>query len=118
MMTASPSIVRATTKRLVGLLCGYVGDGFHGSLRNCGVNLPTVEEELENALGKCHLIRPSNMFDSKKNSLKRSSRTDKGVSSSSSLWTIKLDLPRSAWAPVDGLDIGSSERKLLERSLL
>ena len=66
---------RTHRKRRICVLYGYLGKGYHGSMKGGG-ELPTLEGEVETALQKAGYITD----DLKRLSMSRSSRTDKGVS--------------------------------------
>lgn len=60
-------------------------------------SISTVEKELETAIYKAGGIRDSNFGDLQKIAWARSSRTDKGVHSLSTMISLKMEIPDYAW---------------------
>ena len=67
-------------KRRVAIVAGYNGSGYHGVQLN--PNVPTIEDEIRNAMYRIGALRASNFQDLNKIDWSRSSRTDKGVHAS------------------------------------
>ncbi|OQR82135.1 ubiquitin fusion degradation protein [Thraustotheca clavata] len=72
------------------LVSGYLGTGFHGVQLQEHNNVPTIEQELRNALFAAGCISESNYADMAKIGWSRSSRTDKGVHASCIVFSAKL----------------------------
>ncbi|KAJ4971390.1 hypothetical protein NE237_004489 [Protea cynaroides] len=85
-------------KKKVVMRVGYVGTDYRGLQKQFDDNsLSTIEAELEIAIFKAGGIRDSNFGDLQKIGWDRSSRTDKGVHSLSTMISLKMEIPEDAW---------------------
>jgi tRNA pseudouridine38-40 synthase len=70
---------------------------------------PAIEDELEQAIYKAGGIIESNFGNLSKISWARSSRTDKGVHSLSTVISMKMEVPTAAWVnDFDGITLAES----------
>jgi tRNA pseudouridine(38-40) synthase len=88
-------------KRKVGITVGYVGTEFLGLQSDEMFELPTIERELEQALGAAGGISGSNRKDLGKIGWSRSSRTDKGVHATKTVISAKLEMSEQDGKDVD-----------------
>ncbi|XAR58859.1 Mitochondrial tRNA pseudouridine(27/28) synthase [Bertholletia excelsa] len=85
-------------KKKVVMRVGYVGADYRGlQKQRDDHSLPTIEEELENAIFKAGGIQDSNFGNLHKIGWARSSRTDKGVHSLATMISLKMEIPENAW---------------------
>ncbi|KAL7582449.1 hypothetical protein Lser_V15G42131 [Lactuca serriola] len=84
-------------KKKVVMRVGYVGTDYRGLQMQKDDSISTVEKELETAIYKAGGIRDSNLGDLQKIAWARSSRTDKGVHSLSTMISLKMEIPEYAW---------------------
>ncbi|KAI3507948.1 hypothetical protein L1887_22945 [Cichorium endivia] len=84
-------------KKKVVMRVGYVGTDYRGLQMQKDDSISTVEKELETAIYKAGGIRDSNFGDLQKIAWARSSRTDKGVHSLSTMISLKMEIPDYAW---------------------
>ncbi|KAL2488563.1 putative tRNA pseudouridine synthase [Forsythia ovata] len=85
-------------KKKVVMRVGYVGSDYRGlQIQRDEHELSTIEGELEKAIFKAGGIRESNFGDLHKIGWARSSRTDKGVHSLSTMISLKMEIPEFAW---------------------
>ncbi|CAM6104848.1 unnamed protein product [Calypogeia fissa] len=92
-------------KRKVAMWVGYVGTAFKGLQMMRGPEAAnTIEYQLERAIYKAGGILETNYGHLDKLSWSRSSRTDKGVHSLSTVIVLKMEIPSTAWVnDPDGL---------------
>ncbi|XP_009789296.1 putative tRNA pseudouridine synthase isoform X1 [Nicotiana sylvestris] len=85
-------------KKKVVMRVGYVGSDYRGlQMQRDEHELSTIEGELEKAIFKAGGIRDSNFGNLYKIGWARSSRTDKGVHSLSTMISLKMEIPEDAW---------------------
>ena len=84
----TPEEISMIRKKKVALLLSYCGAGFFGMQKNPGVN--TIEDELMNALSKSGAVKPELKDDFGKLSFQRCARTDKGVSATRQVVSLKM----------------------------
>ncbi|XP_010256958.1 PREDICTED: putative tRNA pseudouridine synthase isoform X2 [Nelumbo nucifera] len=84
-------------KKKVVMRVGYVGTDYRGLQMQRDSSLSTIEAELETAIFRAGGIRDSNFRDLHKIGWARSSRTDKGVHSLSTMISLKMEIPENAW---------------------
>nr|XP_043637288.1 putative tRNA pseudouridine synthase [Erigeron canadensis]XP_043637289.1 putative tRNA pseudouridine synthase [Erigeron canadensis] len=84
-------------KKKVVMRVGYVGTDYRGLQMQKDDSVSTIEKELETAIYKAGGIRDSNFGDLNKIAWARSSRTDKGVHSLSTMISLKMEIPEYAW---------------------
>ncbi|XP_024982193.1 putative tRNA pseudouridine synthase [Cynara cardunculus var. scolymus] len=84
-------------KKKVVMRIGYVGTDYRGLQMQKDDSISTIEKELETAIYKAGGIRDSNFGDLQKIAWARSSRTDKGVHSLSTMISLKMEIPEFAW---------------------
>lgn len=84
-------------KKKVVMRVGYVGTDYKGLQMQKDDSVSTIEKELETAIYKAGGIRDSNFGDLNKIAWARSSRTDKGVHSLSTMISLKMEIPEYAW---------------------
>ncbi|KAK9065973.1 hypothetical protein SSX86_015375 [Deinandra increscens subsp. villosa] len=78
----------------------------------------TIEKELETAIYKAGGIRDSNFGDLNKIAWARSSRTDKGVHSLSTMISLKMEIPESAWiGDPNGIELANLVNTYLPKSI-
>ncbi|EGG19689.1 hypothetical protein DFA_00267 [Cavenderia fasciculata] len=83
-------------KTPVNMLFAYVGTGYHGlEFHMTDQDYPTLENCLERALFLSGMILPTNFGDPSRLNWRRSSRTDKGVHSMSTIIKANLEIDRS-----------------------
>eukprot|EP01133_Synstelium_polycarpum_P013695 gene13695-16137_t len=82
-------------KTPVVMLFAYIGTGYHGLEYTSIAQFPALENDLEKALFKAGTILPTNLGDLTRLRWNRSSRTDKGVHSLSTLLAGSLEMDRS-----------------------
>lgn len=75
-------------KRNTAVFFGYLGSSYYGS--HYGVDFPTVEKELFDAIVKAKGISKFNASDLNKNKFKRAAKTDKGVHAAFNTLSLKL----------------------------
>lgn len=86
-------------KKKVVMRVGYVGTNYRGlQIQRQDDSFSTIEAELENAIFKAGGIRDSNYGNLHKIGWTRSSRTDKGVHSLSTIISLKMEIPETAWS--------------------
>ncbi|CAM6128851.1 unnamed protein product [Calypogeia fissa] len=92
-------------KRKVAMWVGYIGTAFKGLQMVRGPEAAnTIEYQLERAIYKAGGILETNYGHLDKLSWSRSSRTDKGVHSLSTVIVLKMEIPSTAWVDdPDGL---------------
>lgn len=88
---ASSSSSAKYPKKRVAILFGYNGEKYHGL--QFSKDVPTVEQELVNALAKVGLVLESNSTDPFKMSMNRCARTDKGVHAVRQVVSLKIMFP-------------------------
>jgi tRNA pseudouridine38-40 synthase len=94
-------MIRTTIKKRVALLMGFMGQPEVAFARNLNDRLLTIEEHIEHALCDAGVVLERNRHDAKKLGWNRSSRTDKGVSASGLVFSVKLDLPAQPWRALE-----------------
>lgn len=98
---------------------GYIGTDFRGlQIQRNDHKLSTIEKELETAIFKVGGIRDSNYGDLDKINWGRSSRTDKGVHSLSTMISFKMEIPENAWKGDDyGIEMANHINSYLPNSI-
>lgn len=98
---------------------GYIGTDFRGlQIQRNDHKLSTIEKELETAIFKVGGIRDSNYGDLDKINWGRSSRTDKGVHSLSTMISFKMEIPENAWKGDDyGIEMANHINTYLPNSI-
>ncbi|KMZ68241.1 hypothetical protein ZOSMA_246G00330 [Zostera marina] len=85
-------------KKKVVMRVGYVGTDYRGlQIQRGPGSFPTIEGELEAAIFRAGGIHNGNFGDLYKIGWTRSSRTDKGVHSLSTMISLKMEIPENAW---------------------
>ena len=84
----TPGEISMIRKKKVALLLSYCGAGYFGMQKNPGVD--TIEDELLNALSKTGAIKQELKDDLGKLSFQRCARTDKGVSATRQVVSLKM----------------------------
>ncbi|XP_077222581.1 pseudouridine synthase family protein [Tasmannia lanceolata] len=85
-------------KKKVVMRVGYVGTDYRGlQMQRDASAFSTIEAELETAIFKAGGIKESNYGNLHKLGWDRSSRTDKGVHSLSTMISFKMEIPKNAW---------------------
>jgi len=84
----SPEEISMIRKKKVALLLSYCGAGYFGMQKNPGVD--TIEDELLTALSRSGAIKPELKNDLGKLSFQRCARTDKGVSATRQVVSLKM----------------------------
>eukprot|EP00249_Psilotum_nudum_P016582 c25894_g1_i1 orf=161-1684(+) len=108
-----------TVKRKVAMWVGYVGTSYKGlQIQRSLATGKTIEEELEKAIFKSGGILETNFGSLEKIGWMRSSRTDKGVHSLSTVVTMKLEITQKTWEnDPDGIMLADSINLHLPRSI-
>ncbi|RHN56702.1 putative mitochondrial tRNA pseudouridine(27/28) synthase [Medicago truncatula] len=106
-------------KKKVVMRVGYIGTDFRGlQIQRNDHKLSTIEKELETAIFKVGGIRDSNYGDLDKINWGRSSRTDKGVHSLSTMISFKMEIPENAWKGDDyGIEMANHINSYLPNSI-
>ncbi|KAF2075399.1 hypothetical protein CYY_003278 [Polysphondylium violaceum] len=86
----SEEFFKKRNKSPMALLVAYAGTGYHGLEYSQYHQFPAIENDLEKALFKAGHILPSNLGDLERIRWSRSSRTDKGVHSLSTVISTSL----------------------------
>ncbi|CAH9073378.1 unnamed protein product [Cuscuta europaea] len=85
-------------KKKVVMRVGYIGSDYRGLQKQRDEHgFSTIEGELEKAIFKAGGIKDSNFGNLYKIGWARSSRTDKGVHSLSTIISLKMEIPETAW---------------------
>ncbi|MFS7964671.1 putative tRNA pseudouridine(38-40) synthase, Pseudouridylate synthase [Helianthus anomalus] len=106
-------------KKKVVMRVGYVGTDYKGlqMQKDDSISSP-IEKELETAIYKAGGIRDSNFGDLNKIAWARSSRTDKGVHSLSTMISLKMEIPESAWVgDPNGTELANLVNTYLPKSI-
>ncbi|KAL8261895.1 hypothetical protein R6Q59_025944 [Mikania micrantha] len=105
-------------KKKVVMRVGYVGTDYRGLQMQKDESISTIEKELETAIYKAGGIRDSNFGDLNKIAWARSSRTDKGVHSLSTMISLKMEIPESAWVgDPNGIELANIVNTYLPKSI-
>ncbi|KAJ0547434.1 putative mitochondrial tRNA pseudouridine(27/28) synthase [Helianthus annuus] len=105
-------------KKKVVMRVGYVGTDYKGLQMQKDDSVSTIEKELETAIYKAGGIRDSNFGDLNKIAWARSSRTDKGVHSLSTMISLKMEIPESAWVgDPNGTELANLVNTYLPKSI-
>ncbi|KAI3760367.1 hypothetical protein L1987_50762 [Smallanthus sonchifolius] len=105
-------------KKKVVMRVGYVGTDYRGLQMQKDDSISTIEKELETAIYKAGGIRDSNFGDLNKIAWARSSRTDKGVHSLSTMISLKMEIPESAWdGDPNGIELANLVNTYLPKSI-
>ncbi|XP_076914729.1 putative tRNA pseudouridine synthase isoform X1 [Bidens hawaiensis] len=105
-------------KKKVVMRVGYVGTDYRGLQMQKDDSISTIEKELETAIYKAGGIRDSNFGDLNKIAWARSSRTDKGVHSLSTMISLKMEIPESAWVgDPNGVELANLVNTYLPKSI-
>lgn len=86
------AMLQATRKRRVAFTLAYLGDHFYGN-QHQGPDLRTCEQQLERAIYRAGMLKPSNYGSPAKSGFNRASRTDKGVHAMSAVASLKIEVP-------------------------
>ncbi|CAK8537921.1 unnamed protein product [Lathyrus sativus] len=115
----SPDKWEPFLKKKVVMRVGYIGTDFRGlQIQRNEHKLSTIEKELETAIFKVGGIRDSNFGDLDKIKWGRSSRTDKGVHSLSTMISFKMEIPENAWKGDDhGIEMANYINSCLPNSI-
>ncbi|XP_071737990.1 putative tRNA pseudouridine synthase [Rutidosis leptorrhynchoides] len=105
-------------KKKVVMRVGYVGTDYRGLQMQKDDSVSTIEKELETAIYKAGGIRDSNYGDLNKIGWARSSRTDKGVHSLSTMISLKMEIPEHAWTgDVNGISLANIVNTYLPKNI-
>ncbi|KAH7425692.1 hypothetical protein KP509_11G066600 [Ceratopteris richardii] len=108
-----------TVKKKVALWVGYVGTNYKGlQIQRTTADGQTIEQELETAIFRAGGILESNFGALEKIGWMRSSRTDKGVHSLSTVITMKLEINPETWRSGDGgIELADRINQYLPRTI-
>ncbi|KAI5079597.1 hypothetical protein GOP47_0005076 [Adiantum capillus-veneris] len=119
--TVSPSSLSQckSIKRKVALWVGYVGTDYKGlQIQRTSAAGQTIEQELETAIFRAGGILESNFGSLEKVGWMRSSRTDKGVHSLSTVISLKIEVNPEAWGcNDDGIGFADKINQYLPRTI-
>lgn len=108
-----------TVKRKVAMWVGYVGTHYKGlQIQRTSASGQTIEEELERAIFRAGGILESNFGNLEKIRWMRSSRTDKGVHSLSTVISFKMEFEQSTSGnTADGIAVADKINEHLPKSI-
>lgn len=116
---SKPLLASKSIKRKVAMWVGYVGTHYKGlQIQRSSAVGQTIEQELETAIFRVGGILESNFGSLDKIRWMRSSRTDKGVHSLSTVISFKMEVEQGTWGNgEDGIEVADRINQYLPNTI-
>eukprot|EP00250_Pteridium_aquilinum_P000049 c10064_g1_i1 orf=500-2077(-) len=116
---SKPPLSCQSIKKKIAMWVGYVGTHYKGlQIQRSTAAGQTIEQELETAIFRAGGILESNFGSLEKIRWMRSSRTDKGVHSLSTVISFKMEVNQETWGnDEDGIDVADRINQFLPNTI-